>query len=70
MYNIDHTISDFDNIGQLRQIASRFCPEELQSVARTVVPDEVDGLNLADLEAGFLSLLQGGSGRRGWQGTV
>ena len=62
MYNIDHTISDFDNIGQLRQIASRFCPEELQSVARTVVPDEVDALNLADLEAGFLSLLQGGSG--------
>ncbi len=60
MYNIQN---NFDSdIGQLRQIASRFCPEELQSVSRQVVPDEVDVLNLKELEDGFLRLLQGESG--------
>ena len=50
------------SIGQLRQIASRFCPEELQTVARTVIPDEADALSLKDLEEGFLRLLRGGNG--------
>ena len=54
---------NFDtSIGELRQIASRLCPEELQHEARTVIPDEVDQLNLKELEEGFLLLLQGGSG--------
>ena len=49
MYNIEN---NFDaDIGQLRQIASRFCPEELKSVARQVIPDEFDAINLKQLES-------------------
>ena len=60
MYNIEN---NFDaDIGQLRQIASRFCPEELKSVARQVIPDEFDAINLKQLESEFLALTQGGSG--------
>ena len=52
MYNIEN---NFDaDIGQLRQIASRFCPEELKSVVRQVIPDEFDAINLKQLESDHL----------------
>ncbi len=54
--------SELGDIGRLRQIASKFCPEEIADKVRPLVPDEIDTLNLSDLEAGFMRLLQGGSG--------
>jgi cysteine desulfurase/selenocysteine lyase len=50
------------DIGRLRQIASRFCPEEIRQEVRPLVPDGVDELNLTDLKEGFMRLLQGGDG--------
>lgn len=63
--------SEFDNtlvgtelgdIGRLRQIASRFCPEEIRQEVAPWIPEGTDELNLADLEQGFLQLLRGGDG--------
>jgi cysteine desulfurase/selenocysteine lyase len=64
-------LSDFDNtavgtelgdIGRLRQIASRFCPDKIRKEVRPLIPEEVDTVNFEDLERGFLNLLQGGNG--------
>lgn len=44
----------------LRQVAQKYCPEELQEVRQSVLPDEV--LNLEELATGFKALLAGGSG--------
>ena len=44
----------------LRQAAQKYCPEELQEVRQSVLPDEV--LNLEELATGFKALLAGGSG--------
>ncbi len=64
-------LSDFDNtavgtelgdIGRLRQIAAKFCPEEIREEVKPIVPDGIDELNLSDLEKGFLDLINGGSG--------
>lgn len=50
------------DIGRLRQIASRLCPEEIRQEVQPMVPPGVDELNLKDLEEGFRQLLAGGSG--------
>ena len=55
----------------LREVAQKYCPEELQAerlrvgehssgMRKAVLPDE--SLNLSGLEAGFMQLLAGGSG--------
>ena len=44
----------------LRQAAQKYCPEELQEVRQSVLPDEA--LNLEELATGFKALLAGGSG--------
>ena len=44
----------------LKEIAQRYCPEELQAERKAILPDEQ--LNLSELEAGFRQLLAGGSG--------
>ena len=44
----------------LREVAQKYCPEELQAKRKAVIPDEQ--LNLADLETGFKQLLAGGNG--------
>lgn len=54
--------SELGDIGRLRQIASKFCPEEIRSEVQPLVPPGIDELNLTELEAGFRQLLQGGSG--------
>ena len=48
------------DIGRLRQIASRLCPDEIRKEVKPYIPDEVDQLNLEDIEAGFRQLLSGG----------
>ena len=47
-------------LAQLKELAQKYCPEEVQEVRQSVFPDE--SLNLAELEAGFKQLLAGGSG--------
>ena len=44
----------------LRDIAQKYCPEEVREARQSVLPDSV--LNLTELEAGFKQLLSGGSG--------
>ena len=44
----------------LREVAQKYCPEELQAERQTVLPDET--LNLTELETAFNALLAGGSG--------
>ena len=44
----------------LREVAQKYCPEELQAERKAILPDE--SLNLTELEAGFNQLLAGGSG--------
>ena len=44
----------------LRQVAQKYCPEELQAERQEVIPDEA--LNLTELETAFNALLAGGSG--------
>lgn len=60
--SIPGSIEGIGDIGELRRIASKYCPEELRQESRKYVPDEVDKLDLSDLEAGFLRILQGGEG--------
>lgn len=63
--------SQFDNIysqtalgdiGQLRQIASKFCPEELKQEMREFIPDGTDELNLNEVKKSFESILSEGNG--------
>ncbi len=61
---LDNTFvgSELGDVGRLRQIASRLCPEEIRKEVRPLVPDEIDSLNLTDLKASFEKLLNGQSG--------
>ena len=47
-------------LAQLRDIAQKYCPEEVQEVRQSILPDE--SLHLEELEEGFRQLLSGGSG--------
>ncbi len=60
----DNTLvgTELGDIGRLRQIASKFCPEEIRQEVRPFIPEETDELNLEDLEKGFRRLLEGGDG--------
>ena len=51
---------DGGSLAMLKEIAQRYCPEELQAERKAILPDEQ--LNLSELEAGFRQLLAGGSG--------
>ena len=51
---------DGGSLALLKEIAQKYCPEELQAERKAVLPDEQ--LNLSELEAGFKQLLAGGSG--------
>ncbi|MBO7109353.1 MAG: hypothetical protein J6V97_04595, partial [Prevotella sp.] len=44
----------------LREVAQKYCPEEVREARQSVLPDEA--LNLTALEAGFKQLLGGGNG--------
>ena len=48
------------SLALLRELAQKYCPEDLQTERKAVLPDE--SLNLTELEAGFKQLLAGGSG--------
>ncbi len=54
--------SELGDVGRLRQIASRLCPEEIRQEVKPLIPDEIDSLNLDDLKTSFLQLLHGQSG--------
>ena len=69
--------SEFDNtfvgtelgdIGRLRQIAQKFCPDEIRQEVQPLIPPGTDELNFADLERGFMQLLSGGSGYADFRG--
>ena len=51
---------DGGSLALLKDIAQKYCPEELQAERKAILPDE--RLNLSELEAGFRQLLAGGSG--------
>ena len=62
---------DGGSLALLKELAQKYCPEELQAERRRVVGDDLgirqvvlpdEGLNLSELEAGFRQLLAGGSG--------
>ena len=44
----------------LREVAQKYCPEELQASRQEVIPDEA--LNLTELETAYNALLADGSG--------
>lgn len=54
--------TELGDVGRLRQIASRLCPEEIREPVHSQIPEEVDGLNLDNLRKGFEQLLAGGNG--------
>ena len=54
--------TELGDIGRLRQIASKFCPDEIRQEVQPFIPPGTDELNFADIEKGFMSLLSGGSG--------
>ncbi len=60
----DNTLvgTELGDVGRLRQIAQRVCPDELRQEVQPLVPDGVDELNLTDLEEGFRRLISGGDG--------
>lgn len=62
--DLDNTLvgTELGDIGRLRQIASKFCPEEVKQEVRPLLPDGVDELNLTELAEGFQRLLAGGDG--------
>ena len=47
------------SLSQLREIAKKYCPEEVKEFRQSILPDE--SLHLEELEAGFQALLHGGS---------
>ena len=51
---------DGGSLALLKELAQKYCPEELQAERQAVLPDE--SLNLTELEAGFKQLLAGSSG--------
>ena len=57
--NINGYGVDSGSLALLKEIAQKYCPEDLQEVRQSVVPDE--SLNLTELEAGFNALLAGGN---------
>ena len=42
----------------LKEVAGKYCPEEVKEIRRGVIPDE--SLNLENLEKEFMALLAGG----------
>lgn len=48
------------DLGRLRQMAQRLCPEEARQEASTIMPDEEP--DLTEIERSFMSLLNGGDG--------
>ena len=64
MYNLSEINSfpthDGGALTLLRDLARKYCPEEVREVRQSVFPDE--DLHLEELEAGFRQLLAGGSG--------
>ena len=44
----DNTLigTELGDIGRLRQIAAKFCPEEIREEVKPLVPDGIDELNL------------------------
>lgn len=55
--------TDFGDIGHLRQIASKFCPDEIRQEVAPFVPNGIDDIDLSRLEHEFMSFV---SGRNGW----
>ncbi len=58
-------LNNFPTVGAesltlLKEVAQKYCPEELQTVRKSFLPDEK--LNLSELQAGFRQLLSGGGG--------
>ena len=53
--------TDWGDVGALRAIAARLCPDEIRREVQPYVPDEVDRLNLDDLREGFMRLVGGGA---------
>lgn len=58
MYDFDNTLvgTELGDIGRLRQIAQKFCPEDLKSEVQPNVPEDFDVLNLDGLKDEFLKL--------------
>ena len=58
MYDFDNTLvgTELGDIGRLRQIAQRFCPEELKREVQPNVPEDFDVLNLDGIKDEFLKL--------------
>lgn len=58
----DNTLvgTELGDIGRLRQIASKFCPDDIKTEIREFVPQGTDELNLNELKDGFGRLLAGG----------
>ncbi len=54
--------TELGDVGRLRQIASRLCPDEIRKEVRPLIPDEVDALDLTDLRDSFQRLLNGQDG--------
>ncbi len=52
--------NELGDIGRLRQIATKFCPEEVKREVKAYIPDGVDELNLSELKEGFNRLIAGG----------
>ena len=58
--NINGYGIDSGSFALLKEIAQKYCPEELQVERQEIIPD--DTLNLTELETSFNALLAGGSG--------
>lgn len=60
--NFDSSLigNELGDIGRLRQIAAKFCPEEVKREVKAYIPDGVDELNLSELKEGFDRLIAGG----------
>jgi len=51
--------TDDATFNHLREIAQKYCPEDIQEVRKDIIPDEE--LNLSQLEEGFRQLVEGGA---------
>ena len=58
MYDFDNTLvgTELGDIRRLRQIAQKFCPEELKREVQPQVPEDFDVLNLDSLKDEFMRL--------------
>lgn len=62
MTELDNTFigTEAADLGRLRQLAQRLCPEEARQETSTIMPDEEP--DLTEIERSFMSLLNGGDG--------